>query len=90
MSLSRRTFLTGLLAISVFSASTQAWADRPPTAEERERIEAALRAAGFQTWEEIELENGVWEVDDARAADGRKYDLKLDPNSLQIIHQEKD
>jgi hypothetical protein len=38
----------------------------------------------------MELDDGVWEVNDAWAADGRKYDLKLDPNSLQITHQAAD
>ncbi|HSF33854.1 MAG TPA: PepSY domain-containing protein [Candidatus Tectomicrobia bacterium] len=53
-------------------------------------MEAALRAAGFRSWEEIEFDDGLWEIDDARADDGGKYDLKLDPNSLQIIHKEVD
>jgi hypothetical protein len=48
MSMSRLIFLTGILAIAMFPASTLAGTDRPPTAEERERIEAALRSAGFQ------------------------------------------
>ena len=53
--------------------------DRSPTAEERTAIEAALKADGFASWGEIELDNGrVWEVDDARHSDGKEYDVDLD------------
>ena len=65
-------------------------ADRPPTPEERARIEAVLRDAGFRTWEEIEFDDGRWEVDDAIAADGVEYDLKLDPETLSIVDRRRD
>ncbi len=59
--------------------------DRAPTAEERTRIEAALKAAGYSSWEEIELDtNDGWEIDDALHSDGQKYDLVLDPTSLAV------
>jgi uncharacterized membrane protein YkoI len=66
-------------------------ADRKPTTEERARIESVLREQGFTRWDEIEFdEDGkAWEVDDAVSADGRKYDLKLDPNNLSIIKREE-
>jgi hypothetical protein len=65
-----------------------AWADRAPTPEERTRIEAALRSAGFQRWEEIELDDGRWEVDDAVGADGREHDLKLNPDTFAIVERD--
>jgi Peptidase propeptide and YPEB domain len=65
----------------------QVFADRPPNAEERSRIETMLRNEGFTRWGHIELDedDDVWGVDDAYASDGRKYDLKLDPDTLAII-----
>jgi hypothetical protein len=67
-----------------------ALADRPPTAEERARIETVLRSEGFQKWEEIEFDDGKWEVDDATAADRREYDLKLDPSTFAIVERKPD
>lgn len=65
--------------------------DRKPTPEELARIEAVLKAEGFTSWGEIELDdNRVWEVDDARHADGKEYDLDLDPQSLAIIKRDPD
>lgn len=90
MSTTRRAFLSAVLAAMALSSPRLAWAGRQPTAEERERIEVVLRAAGFRTWDDIEFEDGVWEVDDARGDDGREYDLKLDPHTLQIIQKKED
>jgi hypothetical protein len=70
--------------------ATPAYADREPNAEERARIMEALRAAGYDSPEEIELDDGVWEVDDVTGSDGREYDLELDPESLEIISRERD
>lgn len=83
-----------LLAAAMMLASGPALADRDPTPEERERIEAALRAEGFVRWDDIELEDDGpaphWEVDDAVGADGREYDLKLDVDTLAIIERDPD
>lgn len=63
--------------------------DRPPTDEERARIEQMLRGEGFTRWDDIELDDGVWEVDDAVGSDRREYDLKLD-QQFQIIERDAD
>ena len=81
------------LAIAiVLGLAAPALADRDPTPEERARIEAALRAEGFTRWDDIELEDdgSVWEVDDAVGADGREYDLKLNPDTLAIVSRTPD
>jgi hypothetical protein len=70
--------------------TTAALADRPPTPAERAAIEQALRSEGFVGWEAIELDDGAWEVDDARTKDGVKYDLKLDPSTLRIVKRDRD
>jgi len=62
-------------------------ADRDPTPQERAQIEQVLRDRGFQSWEEVEMEDDgpFWEVDDARTADGREFDLKLRVDTLEIV-----
>jgi hypothetical protein len=77
----------GLLAIAPLAAFAD---DRPPTEEERAQIEEVLRAEGFTSWDEIEWDDdGYWEVDDAVAADGAEWDLKLDAE-FTIIERERD
>jgi hypothetical protein len=80
--------LTLVAALSLVGGP--AWADRPPTPEERDRIETQLRGLGFTSWEEIEWDDGYWEVDDAIGPDGVEYDLKLHPETLEIVEQERD
>ncbi len=64
---------------------------RDPTPELRTRIEAALREQGYTAWDDIDVErDGRIEVDDARGADGKEYDLKLDPQTLRVIEREED
>ncbi len=64
---------------------------RDPSPELRTRIEAALREQGFTAWDDIDVErDGRIEVDDARGADGKEYDLELDPQTLRVIKREED
>ncbi|MGE0222341.1 MAG: PepSY domain-containing protein [Acetobacteraceae bacterium] len=84
-----RVFLIGALAVAV-SSLQPALADREPTAEERLRIETALRAMAFTEWEGIELEAGMWEIDDAIGPGGEEFDLKLRPGTLEIVEREPD
>ena len=71
-------------------AATPALADRAPTATEAAAIEKAVRAAGFVSLEEVELDDDgpYWEVDDARMPDGKRYDLKLRPGPYEIVKRE--
>jgi len=70
------------------AGATQALA-RDATAEERGRIESALRAQGFQSWGSIEMDDGLWDVDDARKADGSERDIRLTPDDLSLIDTEE-
>ena len=84
-----KQILLGLvLAVGIVSPG-QVFADRAPTSEERFRIETMLRNEGFTRWGHIELddEGDLWGVYDAYAPDGRKYDLRLHPDTLAIIGQ---
>jgi hypothetical protein len=75
-------------AVAFPAVSVSAHADRDPTAGERAHIAGALRAKGFTSWERIELDDGRWEVDDARHVSGRVYDLDLAPGSLRVIKRD--
>jgi hypothetical protein len=68
----------------------QILADRAPHPEERSRIETMLRNEGYTHWGKIELDDDdeVWQVDNAYASDGHRYDLRLDPDTLRIITRE--
>ena len=87
-----RLSLPALVLTALFVAPIIANADdRPPTAEERTQIEKTLPDAGYTTWEEIEFDDGMWEVDDARKeGDTREFDLKLDPQTYKIVVKRPD
>jgi hypothetical protein len=87
-----RQIVFGLVLATGMLSAGQARADRPPTPEERSRIEAMLHNEGFTDWGAIALDDddGVWEVDDAYASDGHRYDLRLHPNTFEIIQREPD
>jgi hypothetical protein len=81
------------MACAVIIAATMAvpaLADDEASPEDHARITEALQAAGYSSFEEVELDDGVWEVDDAVGSDGREYDLKLDPDTLEIIEIDDD
>ena len=50
----------------------------------------ARSAGGDFVLEEVELDDDgpYWEVDDARMADGKRYDLKLRPGTYEIVKRE--
>ena len=81
-----------LASLVLAFASTPALADRAPTDRERAALERVLRDAGYQNWEDIELDDDgpLWDVDDARASDGQRYDLKIDPRSVRIVRRQLD
>jgi hypothetical protein len=85
-----RQIVLGLVLAAGVLAPGQVLADRPPTSQERSRIETMLRNGGFTRWGKIELddEDDTWEIEDAHAPDGHRYDLRLHPNTLEIITRE--
>lgn len=69
-------------------ATTAAWADRPLTDPEREKLVAALKAEGCSGGK-MEFDDGKFEVDDAQCADGKEYDLDFDLN-FKLIKKKLD
>ena len=69
-----------------------ALADRAPNATERASLERVLKIAGFIDSEEIELDDDalIWEVDDARARDGRQFEVEIDPRTMKIVKRSLD
>jgi hypothetical protein len=67
----------GLSAMAAAAFATAASADRKPTPGERAHVSGILSANGFTAWKKIELDDGKWEVDDARHANGRVYDVDI-------------
>ena len=84
-------FAPPLAALALFLAvAPAAQADTPVSPEQKAKVEAMLRQEGFTKWSEIELDDGMIEVDDAVDAAGKKFDLKLDPTSFAIVKRKAD
>ncbi|KQP51883.1 hypothetical protein ASG40_05125 [Methylobacterium sp. Leaf399] len=76
---------TGLLAAALgFAFTGAAFADREPTPEELTKIEAVLKKEGFTKWKKIEVEDDEIEIDDAIDANGKQFDIELDPKTYAI------
>lgn len=85
-----RTVLVAAAAIAVAGLGYAQADERMPTSDELAKIEKVLKSAGYVSWDEIELERGGWEIDDARDADGNQYDLMLNPDTLEIISKQRE
>jgi hypothetical protein len=73
---SRSVFvIAALFAGTVFAADQSA---------DQAKVEAALKAHGYTSWKSIVLDKGVYEVDDAKTAAGKQYDLRIDAATLKI------
>lgn len=84
-----------LLGMSIVAAMTaagyaQAGNDRQPNSSERAEIGRVLHEAGFKSWGKIELDDGKWEVDDARRSDHRRYEVHLKPGTLEVMKVKRD
>lgn len=77
---------------SVLLIAGAAHADRKPNHDERSRTEKRLRELGYTSWADIEVEgNGrVVEIEGARHASGRRHDLKLRWDTLEVIDRRSD
>ncbi len=62
-----------------------ALADEKLPPDQQTKVEDILKKEGFTKWKEIELDDGMIEVDDAIDANGKQFDLKLDPKTLEIV-----
>jgi hypothetical protein len=74
------------VAMALISIAGIAVAGRAVTEEERAKLASAVAAAGCSGGK-MEFDDGKFEVDDARCADGKKYDLEFD-TSFRLIKKE--
>ena len=75
--------MTALTALPAFA--------RSPSFEERQRIEATLRAGGYTSWGEIELDDEDWVVENARSPQGAQAcDIYVDARTLEISEEDCD
>ncbi|ONG49035.1 hypothetical protein BKE38_21035 [Pseudoroseomonas deserti] len=64
--------------------------DRLANTEETARIEASLRRLGYREFGRIRLDDGLWNVDGAVAADGQRYELTLERETLRVLYREQE
>ena len=80
-----------VLAFSLaLSLAASAHADEKLPAGLQTKVEEMLRKEGFTNWDEIEMDGGMVEVDDAIDASGKPFDLKLDPTTLEIKNRKEE
>ncbi|MCJ2014205.1 PepSY domain-containing protein [Methylobacterium sp. J-076] len=82
--------LAALAFAVALAPAPAARADTPLPDDQKAKVEAVLKQEGFTKWSEIELDDGMIEVDDAYDAAGKKFDLKLDPKTLAIVKRKND
>ncbi|GEP07868.1 PepSY domain-containing protein [Methylobacterium oxalidis] len=83
-----RFTMTALACALSVTFAVSAVADEKLAPEQQTKVEAMLKQQGFTKWKKIEMEDGMIEVDDAIDANGKEFDLKLDPTSLEIKKRE--
>lgn len=88
---SRRAVLSAALGLTIAAPLALAHAgDRPVTPEEMRQIADTLRREGFTRWGDVAFDDGRFEVDDAIAANGQKYDLKISTVDFSILSRKLD
>ena len=76
---------TALALVLAAGLTGAAQADEKLLPDQQAKVEAMLRQEGFTKWTEIELDDGMIEVDDAVDGSGKQFDLKLDPTTMAIV-----
>ena len=76
------------LALALGLTAGSALADRPVTEQERAQLVTALQAQGCSGGS-MEFDDGKFEIDDARCADGKTYDLDFDA-SFKLVKKDRD
>ncbi|MEP9347616.1 PepSY domain-containing protein [Xanthobacter sp. KR7-225] len=78
-----------VLAFALVAAGAARAQDRPVTDDERAKVTAALSAHACQPGS-IEMDDGLFEVDDAVCADGKRYDFKFKADMTLIEKTRED
>ena len=83
MRLTSSALALALVFAAGLTGAAQADEKLPP--DQQAKVEAMLKQEGFTKWKEIELDDGMIEVDDAVDGSGKQFDLKLDPKTMAIV-----
>lgn len=79
-----------LALFTALAAPVLAKEPRPPSHEQRMQIEQALRAQGYVRWSGIRRDDDGPEVDSAWDAQGRRFELRLDPRTYKVVRVERE
>lgn len=88
----KRTFLISLVAVaSIASASGIALAQQPEMAADLSVVQIVqkLESLGYTAIEDIEKDDGVWEVE-ATSPNGTRVELDLDLKDGRVLSEERD
>ena len=85
-----RRFVLFALVAALASPALAKKDPRPPSPEQRVRIEAALRSQGYVRWSGIRTDDDGPEVDSAWDRQGRRFEVKLHPRTLKVIRIERE
>ena len=84
-----QVLLSCTLALALFSASHSFADEKPPAnAIPLSQLIKMLESKGFNPIVQVELDDGVWEVEAYR--DNRKLELKVNPVSGKVISERPD
>ena len=75
-----------LVCAIVMALATPAFAERPVTAEEREKLVAALAALGC-TGGEMEFDDEAFVVEEAACNDGKSYNFEFDAEFKMLFRE---
>jgi hypothetical protein len=78
--------MLGLICAVTIALATPALADRPVTAEEREKLVAVLAALGC-TGGEMEVDEEAFAVEEATCNDGKSYNFEFD-SEFKLLFRE--
>ena len=69
---------TSLVLVSAMAVQ----AEQSLPSEQQQKATSALKNAGYSKWDEIGMAEGKIKVDNAVDAQGKKFDLELDPKTM--------
>ena len=88
MDATRRLMLAAFAWSSMWLPSATNAQTRAPSADERTRVEQALRKLGFKEWGKIELDDDVWFIEEVIDAEGKEWEVELDAVDLRLMSKE--
>lgn len=92
-SIPRRSLAALTIAAGAALATSHADAGHRERAYERENVDfiaEKLQRMGFVSWRKLKLDGRAWEIEDAVRDNGKKYDMKLEVETLDLVKLERE